>query len=127
MSLFSELTRRSVFKIGVAYAIVAWLLMQVASLAVPVLLLPDWVTTFVVFLLLLGFPIALILAWAYEVTPDGIKKTKDVPLEQSVARIKGRNLDFLVIGLLVVAVAVLIIDRFNVRQASDSTVDQSPN
>ncbi|MDH3440084.1 MAG: FHA domain-containing protein, partial [Gammaproteobacteria bacterium] len=66
MSLFSELKRRNVFKIGVAYLIVAWLLMQVTDLAAPRLFLPEWVPTFVVFILALGFPVALLLAWAYE-------------------------------------------------------------
>jgi TolB-like protein len=85
--------------------------MQVAGLAAPALRLPEWVTTFVVFILLLGFPVALLLAWAYEVTPDGIKKTRDVPLASGVSRLSGRKLDFLVIGLLGIAVVFLLADR----------------
>ena len=117
MSIFSELKRRNVFRIGVAYLIVAWLLMQVAALAVPALRLPDWVTTFVVFILSLGFPIALLLAWAFELTPDGFQKTKDVPLEQSIRRLTGQRLNYAVIVLLAIAVVVLLVDRSRLEPA----------
>jgi TolB-like protein len=75
---FGELKRRNVYKVAVAYAIVGWLVMQVASTVVPALHLPDTITSAVVVLTLLGFPIALILAWAFELTPEGIKRTEDV-------------------------------------------------
>jgi TolB-like protein len=74
---FGELKRRNVYKVAVAYAVVAWLVMQVASTVVPALHLPDTITTAVVVLTLLGFPIALVLAWAFELTPEGIKRTAD--------------------------------------------------
>ncbi len=112
MSLISELSRRSVFRVGAAYLIVAWLLAQITDVAIPALRLPGWVTTFVIFLLLIGFPIALIFAWAYEVTPDGVKKTKDVPLEQSARRMSGRKTDFIVIGILVAGIGFLIADKY---------------
>jgi TolB-like protein/lipoprotein NlpI len=75
---FGELKRRNVYKVAVAYAVVGWLVMQVASTVVPALHLPDTITTAVVVLTLLGFPIALVLAWAFELTPEGIKRTEDV-------------------------------------------------
>ncbi len=75
---FGELKRRNVYKVAVAYAVVGWLVMQVASTVVPALHLPDTITTAVVVLTLLGFPIALVLAWAFELTPEGIKRTGDV-------------------------------------------------
>ena len=75
---FGELKRRNVYKVAVAYAIVGWLVMQVASTVVPALHLPDTITTAVVVLTLLGFPIALVLAWAFELTPEGIKRAGDV-------------------------------------------------
>ncbi len=112
MPLISELSRRSVFRVGAAYLIVAWLLAQITDIAIPALRLPGWVTTFVIFLLLIGFPIALIFAWAYEVTPDGVKKTKDVPLEQSTRRMSGRKTDFIVIGILVAGIGFLIADKY---------------
>jgi TolB-like protein len=75
---FGELKRRNVYKVAVAYAVVGWLVMQVASTVVPALHLPDTITTAVVVLTLLGFPIALVLAWAFELTPQGIKRSEDV-------------------------------------------------
>jgi TolB-like protein len=74
---FGELKRRNVYKVAVAYAVVGWLVMQVASTVVPALHLPDTITTAVVVVTLLGFPIALVLAWAFELTPEGIKRTED--------------------------------------------------
>src|SRR6266481_5269049 len=73
---FGELRRRNVYKVAVAYAVVAWLLMQIASQIFPFFEIPNWVVRLVVLALILGFPIALIIAWAFEVTPEGIKRTE---------------------------------------------------
>ncbi|HSG96462.1 MAG TPA: hypothetical protein VLA11_00540, partial [Woeseiaceae bacterium] len=73
MSFLHELKRRSVFKVGVTYVIVAWLILQVVSVLVPMLSLPDWVGRFFILLIAVGFPFALVIAWAFEVTPDGVK------------------------------------------------------
>jgi TolB-like protein/Tfp pilus assembly protein PilF len=81
-NFFAELKRRNVYKVAVAYAVVGWLVMQVASTVVPALHLPEAVTTAVVVLTLLGFPIALVVAWAFELTPEGIKRTEDADLSQ---------------------------------------------
>ena len=75
-SFFSELKRRNVYKVAAAYAVVAWLLMQVASQIFPFFDIPNWVVRLVVLLLIIGFPIALIIAWAFETTPEGIKRTE---------------------------------------------------
>jgi TolB-like protein/Flp pilus assembly protein TadD len=75
-SFFSELKRRNVYKVAVAYAVVAWLLMQIASQIFPFFEIPNWVVRLVVLLLIVGFPVALIIAWAFEVTPEGIKRTE---------------------------------------------------
>src|SRR4249919_3118062 len=75
-SFFAELKRRNVYKIAVAYAVVAWLLMQVASQIFPFFEIPNWVVRLVILLLVIGFPIALIIAWAFEVTSEGIKRTE---------------------------------------------------
>src|SRR4029450_3419383 len=72
---FGELKRRNVYKVAVAYAVVAWLLMQVASQIFPFFEIPNWVVRLVVLILLIGFPVALIIAWAFEATPEGIKRT----------------------------------------------------
>jgi hypothetical protein len=74
MSLIAELKRRNVFRVGVAYAIVAWLLVEVASVVLPTFKTPEWVMQAFTFLLILGFPLALIFAWAFELTPEGIKR-----------------------------------------------------
>ena len=112
MSFWGELKRRNVFKIGVAYVIVAWLIIQAVATIFPVLQLPEWAVTLVTSLLIIGFPIALLLAWAYEVTPEGIKRTKEVPLSKSIRHLTGQKLMYVVVALLVIAVAFLIIDNY---------------
>ncbi|MBA3651599.1 MAG: adenylyl cyclase, partial [Chthoniobacterales bacterium] len=74
--LFTELKRRSVYKVAVTYAVVAWLLIQIATQVFPFLQIPDWTIRVVIMLLALGFPIALVIAWAFELTPEGLKRTE---------------------------------------------------
>lgn len=109
---FEELKRRNVFRVAIAYVVVAWLILQVGDALAPALLLPDWVNTLLAFFLILGLPIALFFAWAYELTPEGVKPQKDVDHSESVAQGTGRKLDFLIIAVLAVAVIVFAIDRF---------------
>jgi TolB-like protein len=111
MSLISELKRRNVFRVGVAYAIVAWLLVEVASVVLPALHLPDWTLTFLIIVILAGFPLALIVAWAFELTPEGIKRETAVDFADSIRHVTGRRLDFIIIGLLVLAVVYLVVDK----------------
>ena len=112
MSFWGELKRRSVFKVGTTYAIVAWLLVQVADTFFPILHLPEWSVTLVASLLILGFPIALLHAWAYEVTPEGIKRTKDVPLADSITHATGRKLNYILAGLFVIAVSYILFEHY---------------
>jgi len=109
-SLFSELKRRNVIKVGTAYLVLAWVVIQVTSEAVPALLLPDWVVTFVFFIGAIGFPFALFFAWAFELTPEGLKKESEVSADESVSHIMGRKLDFIIIGLLIIALAYFIFE-----------------
>src|SRR5438093_11417481 len=74
--LFGELKRRNVYKVAVAYAVVAWLLVQVATQVFPFLEIPNWVVRLVIALVMIGFPIALVIAWAFEATPQGIQRTE---------------------------------------------------
>jgi len=111
-SVWRELKRRNVVRVAVAYAVVGWLLVEVASVMGPALNLPDWVTSSVAFFVILGFPLALVLSWAYELTPEGMKKTKAVPLSESVAKVTGRKLDFVIIGLLMLAVGFMFVDNY---------------
>ncbi len=119
-SVWGELKRRNVVRVAVAYAIVGWLLVQVADLFLPALQLPEWTVTFVASLVILGFPLALIFSWAYELTPDGVERTKSVPLSESIAKVTGRKLDFMIISVLAIAVVVLAVERF-------ASVDETPS
>src|SRR5947208_14825055 len=95
-NFFAELKRRNVYKVALAYAVVAWLLIQVATQVFPFFEIPNWAVRLVVLLLVIGFPVALILAWAFELTPEGIKRTEDVDLSPTLTRRAGRKLDFLI-------------------------------
>ena len=112
MSLFRELKRRNVFRVGLAYGVVAWLLAQMADLLLDNFGAPDWVIKVFLLALLIGFPLALFFAWAYELTPEGVKKEREVDRSQSITRQTGRKLDFLIIGVLAAAVVLLLADRF---------------
>ncbi len=107
MSFFEELKRRSVFKVAVTYLLVGWLLLQVSDTLVPALHLPGWFHSGVAFVLIMGFPIALVFAWAYEITPEGLKKEKDIDHSQPKTRTANNNLYFIIIGLLVISSAVI--------------------
>lgn len=121
MTVIQELKRRNVFRIGIAYAVLSWLVLQVTDVVVPILALPDWVARLVLFLLIIGFPFALFFAWAYELTPDGLKREKDVDRSQSITRQTGRKLDRAIIGILVITVALLLYERFAGRAPADAT------
>lgn len=107
----AELKRRNVFKMAIAYAVVAWLLIQIATQVFPFFGIPNWTVRLVICLFLVGFPIALILAWVFELTPEGLKRTKEIVPEESISRSTGRKLDFVIIGVLLVVITLLIIER----------------
>src|SRR5256712_14030204 len=77
-NFFGELKRRNVYKVAIAYAIVGWLLVQVATQVLPFFEIPNWAVRLVVLAIVIGFPIALVIAWAFELTPEGLKRTEDV-------------------------------------------------
>ena len=104
MSFLGELKRRNVFRVAGVYAVVGWLLVQVSASLEAAVGLPPWFDGFVVSILAIGFPIALIFAWAFELTADGIKRTESVAAEDSIAASTGSKLDvILVVALLVFA------------------------
>src|ERR1044072_2602811 len=80
MNVFSELKRRNVYKVAAAYAVIGWLLVQVATQVFPFFDIPNWAVRLVVLAIVIGFPIALVIAWAFELTPEGLKRTEDVDL-----------------------------------------------
>ena len=126
---FAELKRRNVYRVAIAYAIVGWLLIQVATSTFPVLEIPNWAIKLVIALVLLGFPIALILAWAFELTPEGIKRAEDVAPSESIRRQTGRKLVGITVALAVIAAGLLAF-RFLRPKSSNkaplSTASASP-
>jgi TolB-like protein/Tfp pilus assembly protein PilF len=113
MSFFNELKRRNVFRVGIAYAVASWLLLQLSDILVPLLNLPESAQRLVLLLLVIGFFPALIFAWAFEMTPDGIKKEKDVDRSQSITGQTGHKLDRSIIVVLLVAVVYFAWDNFS--------------
>jgi TolB-like protein len=112
MSFFNELKRRNVFKVAAAYIIVGWLIMQVGDTLGPALLLPGWINSALAFFLILGFPLALFFAWAFEMTPEGLKKEKEVDHSESITHVTSQKLNGLIIGSLVLALGYFAFDKF---------------
>ncbi len=111
MSLFSELKRRNVFRVALLYLVTSWLVIQVADVAISMLALPAWTGRFVFLLLLMGLPLVLVFSWVYEITPEGVKREKDVDRSESITAETGRKLNVALVVLLVVAIAGLALDR----------------
>ncbi len=88
MSFFEELKRRNVFRVAIAYIVIAWLLLQVGDTLAPALHLPDWVNTTLAFFLILGFPLAVFFAWAFELTLEGLKNEREVTLSIGLGRLE---------------------------------------
>lgn len=124
MGLIAELKRRNVFRVGVAYVLLAWVVIQVTDTVGPALNLPEWTLTVVTWFGVIGFPFALFFAWVFELTPEGIKREKDVDRAESVTRSTGRKIDFVIIGLL--AVALLFVLMFDGVTPPTSEVGQAP-
>ena len=109
---YSELKRRNVARVGVAYLVVAWLLLQIADTLTSALHLPDWVTPFVIMLLVIGFIPAMIFTWVFEVTPDGIVRTSDLDASQTASAESNRKLNYVTIAAVLAAVAILAWTKF---------------
>ncbi len=112
MSLWVEPQRRNVIKVGVAYIVSAWLIAQVVELAADAFTAPEWLMQMLLVGLAIGFPVALLFSWIYEMTPEGIKLEKDVDRSQSITPATGDRLNQVTVGILSVAVALLLADRF---------------
>ncbi|HSM37120.1 MAG TPA: tetratricopeptide repeat protein [Longimicrobiales bacterium] len=110
--LFEELRRRNVVRVGVAYLVVGWVLLQIVDIVAEPLGLPGWLPTVVIVLLGVGFPIALLLAWAFELTPEGLKRTEDVDPTQSITPATGRKLNYVTAAALVLALGYIGWDAF---------------
>jgi len=119
-NFLAELKRRNVYKVAVAYAVVGWLVMQIAATVVPALHLPGGITTAVVVLTLLGFPIALVIAWAFEMTPDGMKRTENVSPNEIVPQWSGRKFAAMIVSIALLAAALLVFQMLRSKSISSA-------
>ena len=118
MSFFTELNRRNVTRVAIAYGVAGWVLTEVASVVLPTFQAPEWVLQVLISLLILGFPLALVFAWVYELTPEGLKKETDIQQEHSITSHTARKLNLVVIVLLVIAIGMVVFDRFIARDTN---------
>src|SRR5467141_3525952 len=124
-NFFAELRRRNVYKVAVAYAVAAWLLIQAASILFPTFEAPAWVMKVFVTIIILGFPIALAFSWAFEITPEGIKRESEVAADQSITHHTGRKIVALTIVLAVIATGLLIFQFVRARSTSSLSTNAS--
>ena len=128
MSFLEELKRRNVFRVGIAYVALGWVMIEVTDTVAPVLGMPEWTLTVVTWFGIIGLPFALLFAWAFELTPEGLKREHEVDRTQSTTHLTGRKLDFVIIGLLVAAVVFLVADNYlldEVVETAEVPVTQS--
>ena len=117
-NFIEELKRRNVFKVAVAYAIAGWLIIQIVATVFPAFEFPGWTTQFVIILVGIGFPLALIFAWAFELTPEGLKKSKEVDITESVTDRTGKKLNGVIISVLSIALFFVVTERVFFAEAS---------
>lgn len=106
--LFEELKRRKVFRVAAVYAVVAWVLIQVADTVLPALQMPDWTVSFVTVLFILGFPIAIILAWAYESTPTGIKPDTIVQAANGMPATSAQKVNYIILAIVLLVAGIQV-------------------
>jgi TolB-like protein len=121
--LFQELKRRNVVRVGLAYIVVGWVVVQIGEVLFDAFGTPDWVIKTVIVLIALGFPFAILFAWAFELTPEGLMKTREVDLSKSITHNTGRKLDFVIIGALTLALGYFIWER-QARDHTDAIVNE---
>ncbi len=122
MSLYSELKRRNVIRVAIAYAVASWVLLQIVDVITPILELPAWAPKLVFVILAIGMVAVLVFAWAFELTPDGLKKDSEVDHTQSVGSVTGRKLNVVIVVFLAVAVLLLLAERQLVKPQSEAAV-----
>ncbi len=126
-SLLSELKHRNVFRVAAAYAVLSWLLLQVADIILPAFSVPDWTSRLLVLVLALGFVPVLMFSWAYELTPEGLKRESEIDRSQSITKHTGRRLDLITIGMLVLVLAVIFVDRMLPEGPVEEVADSGPH
>jgi TolB-like protein len=136
MSFFGELKRRNVFRVGIAYVLAAWVLLQIVDFSLEVIAAPDWILQVFVLAAAVCFPVFLVFAWVFEMTPEGIKKESEIDRSQSITPHTGRKLDRAIIVFLALAVLFLLVDKFiapeplvrtaGVEQSAAGTATEDP-
>ena len=121
MSFFTELKRRNVFKVASVYLLTTWLILQIISVITPTLNLPLMFGTIATVILFLGFPIACVIAWAFELTPEGIKFTKDVEENVSIRHETGQKLNTSLMAVIVLLLGFIIYDKFFTYEFDDNS------
>jgi len=121
-NFLAELKRRNVYKVAVAYAVVGWLVIQVSSTVLPTFHAPEWVVQTLVVLVAIGFPIALVIAWAFELTPEGLKRAEDVDLAMK-RRPKSHAWIYVVAVGAVLSIGLFMLGRYGFREKNSSTVE----
>src|SRR5437588_6757618 len=121
-SFFAELKRRNVYKVAIAYAVVGWLVIQIATSTFPVLEIPNWAIKLVIALVSLGFPIALVIAWAFEMTPEGMKRTEDVSPDEKIPQWSARKFAVLIVTVAMLAAGLLVFKLVGIPQTRDWAV-----
>src|SRR5882724_6933716 len=112
MNFFAELKRRNVYKVAVAYAVAGWLLLQAASIFLPAFDAPAWSMRAMIIFLAIGFPVALVLAWAFEITPEGIVRADEVAPNKSITRQTGRKLTAIIVLVAILATGLFMLHKF---------------
>jgi len=120
MSFWDELRRRNVFRVGIAYAVASWVLLQILDVIGEILELPAWGGKLLLTIIIAGFFVTLFVSWAYELTPDGVKRESEVDRSQSITPQTGRRLDRLIIVLLLLALGYFVVDKFVFGPARDA-------
>jgi TolB-like protein len=116
--IYSELKRRNVFRVSIAYVVVGWVVLQVAEFLQPLLRLPEWTVSLALYIGIIGFPFALLFAWAFELTPSGLKRTAEVDQSESIVGRTGAKLNRLTVGLLLLVIAGFAVDKFTAPNES---------
>ncbi|MBV8143634.1 MAG: hypothetical protein JO184_01415, partial [Gammaproteobacteria bacterium] len=112
VGLFTQLRQRNVFRVALLYLLGCWLILEPVHVVFHMLEVPAWANRLVIMLMAVGFPLVLVFAWVYEITPQGVKPTNEVPHAASIRELTGRRLDRAIIAVLAVALGYLLLDKF---------------
>lgn len=126
-SLFAELRRRNVFRVALAYVIVGWVVLQVAETLAPLMQLPEWTVSLTLYIGIIGFPFALLFAWAFELTPEGLKRSTEVQAEDSITHVTAGHINRLLTLLLLIAIGLLVGERWlGGTETSADSIEPAP-